>query len=255
MEIYKNMKEYMESYDKNNPKIALKIKHTYSVVAQAKAIATSLQLEQEEIDLACTIALLHDIGRFEQLRRYNSFVDHLTIDHALLGVQLLFEDRLIEEFISTREYDDIIYYAIKNHNKLEIESGLNERTIMHSKIIRDADKLDNLEIKCTSNFDDIYGATKEEIASQTISKKVYDSLMQQQQINSTHRETKLDMWLTHVGFVFDFNYVYSLEQTKKHNYVSIILHQIDCKDELTRKQIKEIEEVVEKYLEDRINES
>ena len=97
-EAYKVFNDYVKDYDITNPKVELKVKHTYSVVNKARAIAESLNLEQSEIDLACLIALLHDIGRFEQLRIYNSFYDNLTVDHADFGVKLLFEDKLIEKF-------------------------------------------------------------------------------------------------------------------------------------------------------------
>ena len=96
-EAYKVFNDYVKDYDTKNPKVELKIKHTYSVVNKARAIAESLNIEQSEIDLACLIALLHDIGRFEQLRIYNSFYDNLTVDHADFGVKLLFEDKLIEK--------------------------------------------------------------------------------------------------------------------------------------------------------------
>ena len=84
--------EYVANYDKDNPKVALKIEHTYRVMEASKNVAVSLGLDQDEIDLASLIGLLHDIGRFEQLKRYNCFIDSKTIDHALLGVQILFDD-------------------------------------------------------------------------------------------------------------------------------------------------------------------
>lgn len=176
-EAYKVFNDYVKDYDTKNPKVELKIKHTYSVVNKARAIAESLNIEQSEIDLACLIALLHDIGRFEQLRIYNSFYDNLTVDHADFGVKLLFEDKLIEKFSDDRDNDTIIYKAIKNHNKFVIESGLNERELMHAKIIRDADKIDNLEIKCTLPLEPIFDKTKEEIENQTITDEVYQSFL------------------------------------------------------------------------------
>ena len=90
--------EYVANYDKDNPKVALKIEHTYRVMEASKNVAVSLGLDQDEIDLASLIGLLHDIGRFEQLKRYNCFIDSKTIDHALLGVQILFDDNLISKF-------------------------------------------------------------------------------------------------------------------------------------------------------------
>ncbi len=37
------------------------------------------------------IALLHDIGRFEQLKRFDSFLPD-TMDHAAYGVKILFNN-------------------------------------------------------------------------------------------------------------------------------------------------------------------
>ena len=50
-----------------------------------------------ERDLAYLIALLHDIGRFEQIKRFNSFDDR-NVDHATLGVQVLFDEGMIRQF-------------------------------------------------------------------------------------------------------------------------------------------------------------
>ena len=90
--------EYVNDFDKNNQKIVLKIEHTYRVMEAAKNVAISLNLTQDDIEIATLIGLLHDIGRFEQLKRYNCFIDSKTVDHALLGVQILFDDGLIDKF-------------------------------------------------------------------------------------------------------------------------------------------------------------
>ena len=86
--------------------------------------------------------MLHDIGRFEQVRLYHTFNDGKSVNHAEIGVKILFEDGLIREFIEDKQYDEIIKIAILNHNRQAIETGLTERQLLHSKIIRDADKID-----------------------------------------------------------------------------------------------------------------
>ncbi len=134
--------EYVNDFDKNNQKIVLKIEHTYRVMEAAKNVAISLNLTQDDIEIATLIGLLHDIGRFEQLKRYNCFIDSKTVDHALLGVQILFDDGLIDKFnIKQKDYQ-LIYKAIFNHNKYEVAKDLNEYELLHCKIIRDADKID-----------------------------------------------------------------------------------------------------------------
>ena len=60
------------------------------------------------MELAELIGLLHDIGRFEQIKRYNTFIDKNSINHGQLGVKILFDDNQIRRFIKDSKYDDII---------------------------------------------------------------------------------------------------------------------------------------------------
>lgn len=238
---------YVKAYDLKDPKIQLKIKHTYSVVDKAKGIAESLPISKEDINLACLIALLHDIGRFEQLKRYNSFYDHETIDHASLGVEILFKDQVITKFIDTREYDSIIYKAILNHNKFKIEDSLNPQELLHAKIIRDGDKIDNLEIKCTVSLETLYNQTKEELEQQTITQEVYESVINHTSILSTIRKTSLDIWLSHLAFVFDLYFPYSFKEVLDYQYIDILVSRLDYKDIDTAKKIERIYQEVIKY--------
>ena len=141
----KTFKNFLNNYNKNELGFELKIVHTYHVVDNAKEIATKLNLSEEDIKLAELIALLHDIGRFEEITFLKKF-DSVKFDHASHGVKMLFENNLIRDFIEDESYDQIIKLAIDNHSRLEIQEGLDERCLLHSKIIRDADKLDNFRL-------------------------------------------------------------------------------------------------------------
>ena len=146
-------KEYLKKYDVTDPKIALKITHTYEVLNSAKYIAKKLDLSKEDYDLACLIALLHDIGRFEQLKEYDSYDDTIGLNHAEFGIKLLFEENYIRKFVEEKDFDEIIYKAILNHNKYKVDYvGFSDREIMHAKLIRDADKLDNFRVKEKESF-------------------------------------------------------------------------------------------------------
>ncbi len=59
---------YLDGFDRNNEKITLKVVHTNEVVRCSREIARRMNLPQEDQKLAELIALLHDIGRFEQVR-------------------------------------------------------------------------------------------------------------------------------------------------------------------------------------------
>lgn len=69
----KEFEHYLDGYDRNNDKVRLKIIHTYGVVHDMKDICRRMNLSLEDTELAKIIALLHDIGRFEQLKRFDSF--------------------------------------------------------------------------------------------------------------------------------------------------------------------------------------
>ena len=87
---------YVEPYDSKNPRIALKVAHTLRVAALSDEIAradvpTGPGLTAEDVDLGWLIGLLHDIGRFEQVRRFDTFNDAISLPHAALGSEILFE--------------------------------------------------------------------------------------------------------------------------------------------------------------------
>ena len=83
--VIKEFEKFILNYDLNDSRIKYKYDHSYRVMDISETIAKAINLSDEDIILAKIIALLHDVGRFEQLKVYNSFVDHEPIDHGLLA--------------------------------------------------------------------------------------------------------------------------------------------------------------------------
>lgn len=98
--------QYTDHYDPQDLKIRLKVEHTFHVAKLCDQIARSLNLTEEDVDLAWLMGMLHDLGRFEQLRQYGTFSDADSIDHAKLAVRLLFEEGMIEEYLPADELFD-----------------------------------------------------------------------------------------------------------------------------------------------------
>ena len=73
--------EYVMKYNPDDEKIKLKISHIERVSHIAKEIAMELNLDKEDVELAELIGLLHDIGRFEQIRIYHTFIDNKSVNH------------------------------------------------------------------------------------------------------------------------------------------------------------------------------
>ena len=125
----REFRKYLSGFDTENEKIKLKIIHTDEVVRCARDIAERMHLSLEDKKLAELIALLHDIGRFEQIARHDSFAPD-TMDHAAYGVELLFgEQKMIRRFLKDDRWDEIIKTAIARHSSFEIGEIEDERRI------------------------------------------------------------------------------------------------------------------------------
>lgn len=248
----KEFAEYVKPYDISNGKIALRVEHIYRTVEVAKKIAEDLELSEEQILLAELIALLHDIGRFEQIRIYDTFSDKDSIDHADFGVKLLFEDKMIRKFITETKYDDIIFKAIKNHNKLKIEEGLNTEELLQAKIIRDADKTDIFAVfvqDIQSGNNVLYNYN--EVSKQLITPKVMEEFKKHKQTNRTHFTNEIDSYINIISFVFDYNYITGLKIIQENKYIERVMEPI-CICEETIEQMNEIINIANTYIKQRI---
>ena len=245
--------KYLNNYDVNNGSINLKIIHTYEVVKKSEYITKQLMLNEEDICLAKIIALLHDIGRFEQIKVFGEFNDK-NIDHADYGVKILFEDGLIRNFVKVPDYDKIIYETIYNHNKFQIKGQLDDRALLHSKIIRDADKLDNFRVKEKDRLEDMFPKiyNKNTAAYETISFNVYNDFLAHKCIKLNDRKTIIDYWLCVIAFIYDLNFNVSLKFVKENDYVNKLINRLEYKNSITKSQIEKIRECTLKYIENKI---
>lgn len=249
----KEFKRYLNNYDMNDGMIKLKVVHTYGVVNSSEYISKELSLDNENVELAKIIALLHDIARFEQAKEYGDYRDYKTVDHGDLAIKILFDDGLIRNFVDTDKYDSIILKAIKNHNKFKIEEDLSELELLHSKIIKDADKIDNFRVKATNSFENIFNSSKEKLENDVITDKIYDEFMNKKLIVSSERVTDMDCWVSYIAYIFDFYFESSLKYIKDKNYINILVDRINYKNNETKVKMENIRSFANKYIDDFLN--
>lgn len=235
--------EFVMKYDMNVDMIAYKYNHTYRTVHQAEEIARSLNLTEEDKDLASIIALLHDVARFRQWTEYKTFNDHESIDHGEEGVKILFEENEIKKYNIDEKYYKIIKTAIRLHNKLNYnEEELNSKEKLHTKIIRDADKIDIIYSFSTQRLLEI------DSDDSPISEKVYESFKNHKSVNKEEVITKNDRVIMELALVYDLNYKYSLEKVYKENYLGKMIESFKNK-EIFEPYIKEINEYMKGKIE------
>lgn len=218
-------KEYTDAYNANDPKIKLKIDHTYRVAEFCVRIAKSISLSQEEVDLAYLCGMLHDIGRFEQVKRYNTFADADSVDHAEFGADLLFLENLYERFMPVEDTDEyrkvrrLCEIAIRNHNKFRIAEGLSDFEQTLCNILRDADKIDILRVNYETPTEDIYNVTTEELKKAAVTDIVKACFDERRVVLRKDKQSCIDHIVGHICLVYELVYAESRIMTKEQGYL------------------------------------
>lgn len=134
-----------------NDHVRLKMEHSLRVLAHARELAACEEsLAPRFICRPLVLAAqFHDVGRFEQLRRYNTFADDVSCNHGLLGARVLHEKGFLQA-----EAPDIRRAAtalVALHNRFTLPERLVNspkaaKRLLALKALRDADKLDILYV-------------------------------------------------------------------------------------------------------------
>lgn len=240
--------EYVRNYDPSDEKIKLKIDHTYRVAGLCQRIAESLGLSEPDVDIAWLLGMLHDIGRFEQIRCFGTFNDVQSVDHAEFGADLLFKEGLIRKFaegyyeecelarsgneeaeqiIKNNEHHNkdtgLIEMAIRQHNKYRVKEDLTERQRMFCDILRDADKVDIFKVNADIPMEIIYDVTTEELKNGVITKEVLESFYKKETVLKSVRRSAVDHIVGHISLLFELVYKESYRQAREQGYVYKLL--------------------------------
>ena len=130
------------------------------------------------------------------------------------------------------------------------EPELNEKELLHCKIIRDADKLDNFRVKKEDKFEDMFPNTynSDTVNYESISSKVYENFMKHKCIRLEDRKTIIDYWICILAFIFDLNFDISLKYVKENNYIDVLIDRIEYKNETTKRKMEDIRKCAKDYL-------
>ncbi|MCS6982985.1 MAG: hypothetical protein NZL83_02225 [Candidatus Absconditabacterales bacterium] len=227
-----------------------KLRHTYGVLdATLRVVAGEPDIVAEGRAFAREaeiVALWHDIGRLYQVRGDrilgNKEYEHGNEAYAMLKNK--YPDRLP------------LLLAIKIHNKFSYDAlfqeddyqGLDEisqkKALLLTKIIRDADKIQNLTYDVFDHFESliafdvhIYKANSSFMSSE-ISDRVIESFHRGEQVLHRDIRTAADAVLAQYSWCFDINFSSSrriLSSLGLHQAVCSALQRLGVKEELVHK--------------------
>ena len=240
-DIFKSFDEYTHNYDFNISGVYRKYHHTLRVVDIAKKIAKSINLNEEDTELAVKCALLHDIARFKQVTEYDTFEDSISFDHGDMGETILRENNYISTYEDDKYKQDLIITTVRNHNKFKIEDNLDEKTTFFCKLVRDADKVDILNTQSIYEIDGIYD----------INENAYNSIKKHELVNNKDVSNGVENGLRQMGFLFDLEFEESYKIINENKIVDNTFELL--KKHTNSKYIIEIENIVKEYINSKIN--
>lgn len=239
--------DYMARYNRSSEKIRLKVEHTYRVANLCARIAISEGLTAEDVDLAWVIGMLHDIGRFEQLRQYNTFQDALSIDHGECGGDILFKEGRIRDYILADKEDELIEASIRMHNKYSLPENINKRELLFLRILRDADKIDILRVNVETPLEEIYDVTNEDLKQAIISPAVLDAFTKCHTVHRDLIDTSIDYLVGHIALVYDFSFPMSNTIVREQGFLKQMIN-FQSENRKTKKDFEMIYAKMRNYI-------
>lgn len=215
--------DYVHSFSSNDLVVqqALKLKeeHSFRVCSEIINIGKQLHLSPNNLRIAELMALLHDIGRFEQFARYQTYLDLISEDHAKLGVTVLQGKKALAAL--GEDTQNLILKTISYHNRFKIPNEENHTCLYFSKLLRDADKLAILHLVTTDYASggsnaviDLHFPDKHLVSADVIENLNNGKLIKALQIRSLN-----DFKLAQMGWIYDLNFRPTMRLFRERDYL------------------------------------
>jgi hypothetical protein len=164
------------------------------------------------------------VGRFPQYQQYKTFDDSNSVNHAALSARVLLEHQVLGR-LHQRDRD-IIIRAVTLHNVFSLPHGLDEESLLFTRLIRDADKLDILRV-VIEYFKQEPGTRAEAVAlglpdAPGYSDEVLSCLHGERMAQKSMLTTQNDFKLLQLTWLYDINFTGSLRMVVTRNYIPTI---------------------------------
>lgn len=230
--------EYTRTFYTDNAEdrrnIDLKVRHTYFVCENIVGIAKEEHLSDNDLMIAETAALFHDLGRFLQYSRYKTFRDSVSVNHGRLGAEVLDKEGVLRH-LPLHELQ-LIMNAVRFHNAFEIPAFEDQQNVLFLQLIRDADKLDIWRI-----FAEYYESPEDQQPSAVglglpdlpgYSETVLSCLYKKTLVSLSGLKTLNDFKLMQLSWAYDLNCRHSFRLMAERGYIRKIAASLPQTDEI-----------------------
>ena len=200
-----------------NANVKLKEEHSRRTCEEMRYLTNELGLTANQRRIAVAIALFHDIGRFKQFVKYRTYNDHRSVNHCLLGLEVLRETKVFESLKEKEK--QLIEKAIEYHGLKGLPNDLDGDSLLFAKLIRDADKVDVFYV--VTEYYKQYREKPEEFKLElelpdepAYSAEVVEEILCGRRIDYSRLQTLNDMKLCQLAWVYDVNFIATLKRIR-----------------------------------------
>ena len=231
---------FINQYDTSNSNILRKIIHSYSVAEKCYSIACVFNFNKEQRNFCYLVGLLHDVGRFEQWKLYQTYNDKKSVAHDKLGAEIL-EKYSAEAFNITPRQREVMIEAIKWHSS-QYEKD-DEEVRLYNEIIKNADAYSN--VITTAN-----GTQPMTVDADGVTKEILEDFLELKPLWIYSPITKLDRALMLTACAYYVRYEHIRKEILNKKYIDVIFDTFSSYLNDTDKEIykKAIETLKQKYV-------
>ena len=184
------------------------------------------------------LELKDKIKKEQEVKAIKDTIENKASSKIQIAIQ---NDEKVKEAISALQ--------VLGYNRKEIEKGLNPKELLHSKIIRDADKIDILYIMTFEEKRTVFN--RDDISDEKITNEIYEEFMQMKLLDYEKIQTNVDRVIAHFAYIYDFNFNFSYEYVNNKQYLDKIYKRHTFTDNDTMKRYNLIYDTAKKYIKEK----
>ncbi|MCK5563635.1 MAG: HD domain-containing protein [Planctomycetes bacterium] len=233
-----------------NANLQLKKDHSARVCDEMDYLIDRLGFNDNDKLIARTTALFHDVGRFPQFVKYQTYMDPRSCDHSCLSVKVLEENNILDGLSDAEQ--QVILTSIRLHGQKLLPNDLDDRTALFAKLVRDADKLDIffvvIEITKAYLADPNSFLLELELPDDpSCTDEIVDAVIDGKLIDYNKLRTMNDARMMQLGWVYDINFAPAFERIAEQKYLEQIAEYLP-KTPQTERAIEQVFKYVAEHI-------
>lgn len=243
MNVEKIFLDYTKSYVDDSSECKYKVDHSFRVRDIALEIGKSIGMSDCDMRLLNICGIFHDIGRFEQWKRYKTFVDAKFVSHCEIGYDVLKDSDILDNIDLNEEEKQIVLLVVLKHGLVVLDDDIPDYYKLFIKVIMDADKIDILN-------NAVSGDISLDIGDDEVSPLVYENMFDHKILDMKKKSTKADRLCVWLAFVYGMHFDYSYKYLKDGRIMSKLIDTYKNKTSnvVTKKQYEKIGNDINLYL-------